>query len=101
MLGWAAMVTKEELDALDATELADRAMARAKHHLDAGFLWNLLKMIPAAEAISGDASEAEFDVHSLYQTLHDLRDADEGGPDGLAEALRPVYTAYLLEHDGR
>jgi len=95
------MATQEELDAMDSEALADRALDLAKHRLDVGFFWDLLKKIPAAEAMAGDVNEAEYDLHSLYQRFHGLREADEGGPEGLAEVLRPVYTEYLLAHDGK
>jgi hypothetical protein len=91
------MPTREDWDKLSSKELHDHAMELAKHRLDAGFLWRLLKMIPAAEAASGDVGDAEADVLHISGKIHDLMHADEGG---LADALRPVYIDYLDEHQG-
>ena len=44
------MSRRDELEALSSKELHDRAVARAKKHLDVKFLWNLMRMVPAAEA---------------------------------------------------
>ncbi|HYU57610.1 MAG TPA: hypothetical protein VEO00_06120 [Actinomycetota bacterium] len=89
------MATREELEALSSEELYERAAARAKHHLDVGFFWNLLRQIPAAEAVVGDLDEAQEDTISLWRRLGDYLEADEGE---LADALRPYYVEYLLEH---
>ncbi|MFD0658594.1 hypothetical protein [Thermocatellispora tengchongensis] len=40
----------DELESLSARELHDRAVRYAVRHGDLGFLWDLLKVIPAAEA---------------------------------------------------
>ena len=45
------MATRDELDRLSSRELHDRAVRRALHHLDVEFLWELLRAIPAAEAL--------------------------------------------------
>ena len=91
------MTTREELDALSSKELHDRAIRRAERHLDVKFLYQLLEMLPVAEASLGDTARSNADVSKLSALLHDLHDADEGG---LADALRPVYIEYLLEHNG-
>ena len=43
----------EDLEQLPTRELHDRAVHRAERHLDVRFFWALLKLIPAAEALSG------------------------------------------------
>ena len=88
---------RAELDALSSEELHDRAVDLAKHRVDVGFFWRLLKAIPAAEASIGDVDEAENDITTLLGRLNDLRDSGEGE---LADALRPIYIDYLAQHSG-
>ncbi|CAN5672144.1 hypothetical protein BH20ACT23_BH20ACT23_18730 [soil metagenome] len=85
----------EELDKLSTKELHDRAMARARRHLDVGFLWDLIKAVPVAEAAAGHKGEAEADVVSLTSLITDVLHSDEAE---VAEQLRPLYIDYLAEH---
>jgi hypothetical protein len=89
--------TGEDLHKLSSKELHDRAVKLAEHRLDLGFLWRLIKTIPAAEAAAGNLAQAEADigVGDLVPLLHDLAHSDEGA---LADALRPLYIEYLEEH---
>jgi hypothetical protein len=91
------MTAREELESLSSKDLHDRAVRLAEHRLDVGFLWRLIKTIPAAQAAAGHLDEAEADiaVGDLVPLLHDLDHSDEGG---LAEALRPMYIDYLQKH---
>lgn len=89
------MATREELEALSAKELHDRAVSRASHHLDVSFFYELLKLLPAAEAATGDVGSSQGDVFKLRALVHDIGVADEGE---LAEVLRPFYIDYLVEH---
>jgi hypothetical protein len=91
------MTLRDELDALPTKELHDRALAVAKHRLDAGYLWDLLKALPVAEAIAGDEERGKIDVMRPLALINDLYDADEGA---VGEALRPFYVDYLEEHGG-
>jgi len=88
------VTTFEELDALSSKELHDRAISRARRHLDVAFFWRLLEETPAAEAAEGDLPEAE------EQTEHWGRQVAEmiGDDDDKLEAQRPIYIDYLLEH---
>lgn len=90
------MATFEELDKLGSKELHDRAVALAKKHMDLGFFWRLLKDVPAAEAVAGNEREADVDIASAARLV---ADATESGSGPLAEALRPVFIDYLLEHE--
>ncbi len=81
------------LESLSASELHDRAVRYAVHHGDLGFLWNLLKVIPAAEAATG--RETTVDLSHVSALLSDAIAAGEGD---LGEALRPVYLENLREH---
>ncbi len=91
----ALMLTREELEALSSKELHDRAVALAKHRLDVGFYWRLIKAIPVAEVASGDLGESEADVINPLDQLNDLTEAGQGE---LADALRPLYIDYIEEH---
>jgi len=83
------------LESLPASELHERAVRYAVHHGDLGFLWNLLKVIPAAEAATGHERETTADLSRFSALLSDAIGAGEGD---LGEALRPVYIEYLLAH---
>jgi hypothetical protein len=85
----------DSLEELSTLELHDRAVARAEKHLDVKFFWNLLKLIPAAEAISGDEGEAEYDMQFSKGVISDAMHSGEGE---LGEALRPVFIDYLRKH---
>ncbi|HEY1702144.1 MAG TPA: hypothetical protein VGG75_20750 [Trebonia sp.] len=91
------MTTETELEALPSGELHDRAVRRALHHADVAFLWELLRAIPAAEAVRGDAGEAEADATKLSALV---ADAMGSGTGEVADALRPLYIDYLLKHPG-
>ncbi|MFI6323795.1 hypothetical protein ACIBG8_40155 [Nonomuraea sp. NPDC050556] len=85
----------EALQTLPASELHDRAVRYAVRHGDFGFLWDLLKVIPAAEAASGHGGETANDLSRVSALLSDAMSAGEGE---LGEALRPVYIDYLVKH---
>ena len=91
------MTTREELDALSSKELHDRAITRAERHLDVKFFYDLLATLPAAEAATGEVDRSSADIFKLRALVHDINTADEGA---LADALRPFYIAYLLNHEG-
>jgi hypothetical protein len=85
----------DDLDQLSTHELHDRAVHRAEKHLDLKFLWSLLQMIPAAETVSGDMGEADYDIESSKGLISD---AVHSGDGALGEALRPVFIDYLRKH---
>ncbi|NUR82828.1 MAG: hypothetical protein HOY71_01940 [Nonomuraea sp.] len=85
----------EALESVPTKDLHDRAVHYAVRHGDFGFLWNLLKVIPAAEAASGNDDETANDLSRVSALLSDALAAGEGK---LGEALRPVYIEYLTEH---
>jgi hypothetical protein len=90
------MPTREELERLTSQELHDRATRLAWRRLDVGFLWDLLRTIPEARAAIGDEERSETDIMRPLALLNDLVDADRGD---LADALRPLYLDYLVEHE--
>jgi hypothetical protein len=84
-----------DLETLSSRELHDLAVRRAVHHADVGFLWQLLRAIPAAEAIEGEQRESEADAVKVSALLSDAIGSGDGG---LADALRPLYIDYLVKH---
>jgi hypothetical protein len=83
------------LEQLSSKELHDRAVKRARHHLDAKFFYELIKVLPAAQAAAGDLGEAENDVFHLSAHVDDITESGEGDT---AEMLRPFYLDYLRRH---
>jgi hypothetical protein len=86
------------LDRLSSAELHDLAVSYARRHLDVPFFWRLMKVLPAAEAASGQIDEAEADVQRLSAHLDDLTDSGRGE---VADQLRPFYLDYLRRHGVR
>jgi hypothetical protein len=84
-----------DLEQLSTQDLHDRAVHHAERHLDVKFFWSLLRVIPAAEAVSGDEGEAEYDIQSSKGLIWD---ALKSGDGALAEALRPMFVDYLRKH---
>jgi hypothetical protein len=93
------MVTRDELDAMSTKELHDRAIDVAKHRLDVGFLWDLVKALPVAEEVIGDDERSKVDIMRPLAMLNDL--LYDSGEGELGEALRPMYVEYLEAHRGR
>jgi hypothetical protein len=89
------MTELDDLDALSSHELHDRAVRRAVHHLDVGFLWQLLREIPAGEAIAGHPDNARADAVKISSLISD---ALGSGNDDVADSLRPLYLDYLRKH---
>jgi hypothetical protein len=91
------MTDRATLEALSSHELHDRAVHRAVHHLDVGFLWELLRAIPAGEAVAGHPDHTAEDVNQVSALITDALNSGEGD---IAESLRPLYLDYLEKHDG-
>ena len=83
------------LDALSSEELHDLAVARAKRHLDVKFFWQLIQVLPAAEAASGHLDEADADVLKLSAHVDDVARSGDGE---IGDQLRPFYLDYLRRH---
>jgi hypothetical protein len=90
-----ALNHQDHLDELSTQELHDRAVHRAERHADLRFLWSVLKLIPVANALSGDEGEAEYDIQSSKGMI---LDALRSGKGELGEAMRPVFIDYLRKH---
>jgi hypothetical protein len=89
--------SQDELERLSAEELHDLALREAAAHLDLGFFWQLLELLPPAEAAAGRLDEAVADVQTLRARLDDLTDSGRGE---VAELLRPFYLDYLRRRRG-
>lgn len=89
------MPDTDPLEQLSSKELHDLALRRARRHLDVGFLWQLMKVLPAAEAATGDTDESQADIQTLRAHIDDIT---ESGRGEVAETLRPFYLDYLKQH---
>jgi hypothetical protein len=89
------MSEDDGLERLSSQELHDRAVSYAKRHLDVRFFWDLVRLLPAAEAAAGDLDEADTDVMRLSAHVDDVTDAGKGE---VADLLRPFYIEYLRRH---
>jgi hypothetical protein len=89
------MAADDALEALSSQELHHLALAHARRHLDVRFFWELLKVLPAAEAAAGEFDEANADLQSLSGHVDDITNAGEGET---AEVLRPFDLDYLRRH---
>lgn len=85
----------EELDKLSSKELHERAVKAAVRRVDVKYLWELLTLIPAAEAAAGNISESELDIRYVLPLIDDYLHA---GESEIADQLRPFYIRYLAEH---
>lgn len=91
------MTSRDELEALSSAELHDRAVRLAMRHMDIGFLWELLRELPASEAARGRADIAAADVTQVSAMISDALASGEGE---IADSLRPLYLDYLEKHGG-
>ena len=89
------MTDDDGLDRLASKQLHDLAVSHAKRHFDLRFFWDLIRLLPVAEAAAGELDEAEADVMRLSAHVDDVTDA---GRDPLADMLRPFYIEYLRRH---
>jgi hypothetical protein len=92
------MPNDDGLEQLSSGELHDLAVSRAKRHLDVRFFWDLMEILPAAQAAAGELLEAEADVARLSAHIDDVTDSGKGE---VAEQLRPFYLDYLRRHGVR
>jgi hypothetical protein len=91
----ALVPSRNDLEAMSSHELHDLAISRALHHADVGFLWTLLREIPAAEAIEGNPGRSGADMYRISALITDALGSGEGKT---ADALRPLYIDYLEKH---
>jgi hypothetical protein len=87
-----AATTAERYEQLSSRELHDLAVRHARRHLDIRFFWQLMEVLPAAQAAAGGLREAEADVAQMSAHLNDITDAGRGE---VGDLLRPFYLEYL------
>jgi hypothetical protein len=90
------MSTENDLEQLSSKELHDLAVSHARRHVNVKFFWDLLKVLPVAEAGAGELDEADADISSVIAHVDDITDSGEGE---VADLLRPFYLDYLQRHD--
>jgi hypothetical protein len=90
-----AMPDDDGLDRLSSQELHDLAVRRAKRHLDARFFYQVMKLLPVAEAGAGEFEKSENDIMRLSAHVDDVTDSGRGE---VAELMRPFYLEYLRKH---
>lgn len=86
-----------ELEQLSTRELHDRATAVARSRWDVGFLWQVLRTLPAAEAAVGNTDASKAGVTYMSGLISEAL-AARGSDSELQEALRPLYIDYLAQH---
>jgi hypothetical protein len=90
------MPPEDALDQLSSKELHDLAVSHARRHVNVKFFWDLLKVLPVAEASAGEQDKADADISSIIAHVDDITDSGRGE---VADLLRPFYLDYLQRHD--
>ncbi|GHD30190.1 hypothetical protein [Nocardiopsis kunsanensis] len=85
-----------EFDHISTEKLHEDAVELARHRWDVGFFWEILRMLPAAEAAAGRQEASETSIAQLSGLLYEAF-STETDPK-VQRALRPVYIDYLREH---
>lgn len=85
-----------EFDHISTEKLHEDAVELARRRWDVGFFWEVLRMLPAAEAVAGRQEASEASIAQLSGLLYEAFSA-ETDPK-VQGALRPVYISYLREH---
>ncbi|RKS10885.1 hypothetical protein DFP74_6670 [Nocardiopsis sp. Huas11] len=85
-----------DFDQTSTEDLRERATELARKRWDVRFFWQLLRMIPAAEAAAGNEEGSRASIAQASGFLYEALSA-ESDPK-VHEALRPVYIEYLREH---
>jgi hypothetical protein len=86
---------QDDLDRLSSKELHDLAVRHARRHVNVKFFWNLMEVLPAAEAAAGETGEMASDIDHMSAHLDDVT---ESGKGETADLLRPFYLDYLRKH---
>jgi hypothetical protein len=86
--------SEDALEQLSSSALHDLAVQLALRRRDIRFFWQLMELLPAAEAVAGHLDEALADIQTLRAHIDDVTDSGRGE---IADALRPFYLEYLRE----
>ena len=90
------MASETDLEQLSSKDLHDLAVSHARRHVNVKFFWDLVKVLPVAEAAAGEQDEADADISSMLAHVDDITDSGKGE---VADLLRPFYLDYLKRHD--
>jgi hypothetical protein len=91
----AAQPRDDWFERLSSRELHDLAVRHARRHMDVRFFWQLMEVLPVAQAAAGELQEAEADVAQARAHIGDIADAGRGE---VAEQLRPFFLDYVTRH---
>ena len=83
------------LDALSSQQIHDLAVKRARRHLDARFFYDMIKLLPVAEAGAGEYEKSDDDILRLSAHFNDVSDSGKGE---VGDLMRPFYLEYLRKH---
>ena len=87
-----------ELDALPTEELRQRAFTAARHRLDVGFFWSVLKHLPDSD----EAAELDGAPNSIGPTIEEAtalwREFEGHGYGEQEPLLRAKFIDYLQKH---
>jgi hypothetical protein len=89
------MAEDDGLDALTSERLHDLAVRRARRHFDARFFYDMIKLLPVAEAGAGEYEKSEDDIMRLSAHFDDVSDSGKGE---VGDLMRPFYIEYLRKH---
>jgi hypothetical protein len=83
------------LDALSSQQIHDLAVKRARRHFDARFFYDMMKLLPVAEAGAGEYEKSDDDILRLSAHFDDVSDSGKGE---VGDLMRPFYLEYLRKH---
>ena len=87
------------LDALSTEELRERAFTKARHHMDIGFFWSVLRHLPdadEAEALDGAPNSIGPTVDEAVALWREFTGRTQGYGDA-EPLLRAKFIDYLLK----
>jgi hypothetical protein len=85
----------EQLDALPTGELRERAFAKAEHHLDVGFFWDLVKHLPASEGMADEDASFGNITASITEVTEAARELFGRGLGTEEPLIRARFIDYL------
>ena len=89
-------MTTEDLDALSTDELRSRALHKAEHARDVGFVWDVVKHMRGSRAIAGEDGSSGAITGSITEAVHVVRELMGKEPFGDDEPLlRARFLDYL------
>ena len=86
----------DDLLALSTDELRSRALAKAEHARDVGFVWEVVRHMRGARAIAGEDGSSGAITGSVAEAVHVVRELLGREPLGEDEPLlRARFVDYL------